>query len=45
VQVTKISEYKKARHQHAVFMSRANSSPNIQIPVLLIVEITMVEHH
>jgi hypothetical protein len=45
VQVTKISEYKKARRQRAIFMSGANSSPNIQIPASLIVEITMVEHH
>jgi hypothetical protein len=33
------------RRWRAIFMFRDNSSPNVQISVLLIVEITMVEHH
>jgi hypothetical protein len=33
------------RCRRAIFMFQDNSSPHIQILVLLIVEITMVEHH
>jgi hypothetical protein len=33
------------RSWRTVFMFQDNSSPNVQIAMLLIVQITMVEHH